>query len=78
MNGTTTVENLQTIINSIKSFNKNIKVGIALVCPPYLGKYGLNNSYDHLKRININETIINTFKDKESENMKKEYECNEK
>ena len=69
MNGTTTIENLQTIINSIKSFNRNIKVGIALVCPPYLGKYGLNNSYDHLKRININETIINTFKDKERENI---------
>ena len=69
MNGTTTVQNLQTIINSIKSFDNNIKVGIGLICPPYLGEYGLNNSYDHLKRININETIINTFKDKESENV---------
>ena len=69
MNGTTTTQNLQTMINSIKSFNSNIKIGIALVCPPYLGEYGLNNSYDHLKRININETIINTFKDKESENV---------
>ena len=69
MNGTTTIGNLQTIINSIKSFDSNIKVGIGLVCPPYLGEYGLNNSYDHLKRVNINETIINTFKDKESENV---------
>ena len=69
MNGTTTTQNLQTMINSIKAFNSNIKIGIALVCPPYLGEYGLNNSYDHLKRININETIINTFKDKESENV---------
>ena len=69
MNGTTTIGNLQTIINSIKSFDSNIKVGIGLVCPPYLGEYGLNNSYDHLKRININETIINTFKNKESDNV---------
>lgn len=69
MNETTTTQNLQSIINSIKSFDSNIKVGIGLVCPPYLGEYGLNNSYDHLKRININETIINTFKYKESEGV---------
>ena len=69
MNGTTTIQNLQTMINSIKAFNSNIKVGIALVCPPYLGEYGVNNKYNHLKRIKLNETIIDAFSNKESENI---------
>ena len=69
MNGTTTIKNLQTMINSIKAFNSNIKVGIALVCPPYLGEYGVNNKYNHLKRIKLNETIIDAFSNKESENV---------
>ena len=69
MNGTTTIQNLQTMINSIKAFNSNIKVGIALVCPPYLGEYGVNNKYNHLKRIKLNETIIDAFSNKESENV---------
>ena len=69
MNGTKTTQNLQTMINSIKAFNSNFKVGIALVCPPYLGEYGVNNKYNHLKRIKLNETIIDAFSNKESENI---------
>ena len=69
MNGTTIVENLQTMINSIKAYNSNIKIGISLQCPPYLGEYGNNNLYEHLRRNKDNESVINAFKDKESDNV---------
>ena len=69
MNGTTIVENLQTMINSIKAYNSNIKIGISLQCPPYLGEYGNNNLYEHLRRNKDNENVINAFKDKENNNI---------
>ena len=69
MNGTTIVQNLQTMINSIKAYNSNIKIGISLQCPPYLGEYGNNNLYEHLRRNKDNESVINAFKDKENNNI---------
>ena len=69
MNGTTIVENLQTMINSIKAYNSNIKIGISLQCPPYLGKYGNNNLYEHLRRNKDNESVINAFKEQEDNNI---------
>ena len=70
MNNTTTVQNLQTMINSIKQFDSNIKVGIALICPPYMGEFYLDNDiYSQNIRLDINENIINNFKNKESENI---------
>ena len=69
MHGTTTVQNLQTIINSIKKFNASIKIGIAMVSPPYLGKFGQSQKYEHYKRLKVNNDIVKTFSNKENENI---------
>ena len=70
MHNTTTVQNLNTMISSIKSFNSNIKIGIALVCPPYMGEFYLDDDkYSQNLRLKINEDIITSFKDKENENI---------
>ena len=68
MNNTTTVENIQTMINSIKSVSKNIKVGVALVCPPYLGKNGVDGKYSQIARLKQNKKLINAF-NKETEGI---------
>ena len=68
MNNTTTVGNIQTMINSIKSVSKNIKVGVALVCPPYLGKNGVDGKYSQMNRLKQNKKLINAF-NKETEGI---------
>ena len=68
MNNTTTVENIRTMINSIKSVSKNIKVGVALVCPPYLGKNGVDGKYSQIARLKQNKKLINAF-NKETEGI---------
>lgn len=59
MNGTTTAENIKTIIDSIKAYNASIKIGVALVPSPYLGEnHSLNNQIEQAKRFDISTNLI--------------------
>lgn len=64
MNGTSTVDNLKTIIASVHAFDSGIKIGIGLVIPPYLGKnYSIACINDHIFRLNQNKEIANKIND---------------
>lgn len=59
MNSTTTLDNLKAMIESIHAYNADIKIGIALVLPPYLGEGTTQAALkDHVLRLNINKTLI--------------------
>lgn len=67
MNGTSTIENLNTLIEKIRSVKDDIIIAIGCVCPPYLGNALCENTkYKHYQRLELNKKIINEFKDKEN------------
>ncbi|ANT43970.1 baseplate/receptor binding protein [Lactococcus phage 98202] len=71
--GTTSSDNIQFMVNSIKSYNPNIKIGIALNIPPALSydASGEQNTFinplvNRKKLLQIPEGIFNTFSNKET------------
>nr|DAO26369.1 MAG TPA: distal tail protein [Caudoviricetes sp.] len=71
--GTTSSDNIQFMVNSIKSYNPNIKIGIALNIPPALSydASGEQNTFvnplvNRKKLLQIPEGILNTFSNKET------------
>ncbi|MBS3729574.1 BppU family phage baseplate upper protein [Lactococcus lactis subsp. lactis] len=70
--GTTSSDNIQFMVNSIKSYSSNIKIGIALNIPPSLSHDAsgeqnnfLNPLVNRKKLLQIPEGIFNTFSNQE-------------
>ena len=64
MNNTNTLDNIKTMIDSIHAYNADIKIGVALVLPPYLGEGTTQSALiDHVLRLNINKSLIDGLTD---------------
>ena len=67
MNGTSTVDNLITLITKIRSVKDDTIIAIGCVCPPYLGEAMCENTkFKHYQRLDLNKNIIDYFKDMEN------------
>ena len=59
MNGTTTWDNIKTMIDSIREYSNTVKIGVALCLPPYMGENRLANAKNtNLRRFNNSKGII--------------------
>lgn len=71
MNGTSTIDNLELIVNKIKSYMPNVKIGLATPPQPYLGgEYTCTTNRPperaHLQRLEIAKKIYDKYKDEDS------------
>lgn len=70
MNNTTTVDNINTMITSIKATNSNVIIGVGLVCPPYLGDAeGEYTKLKHVERLDLLKEMIAGFSTRKSEKI---------
>ncbi|MDF2802349.1 MAG: hypothetical protein K0S61_2252 [Anaerocolumna sp.] len=71
----TTIANYNTIINSVKAYDPNIKIGICLVIPPSKSQdaFATDNSqknyYQKLKAYNLSQALIAEFDNRQAENI---------
>lgn len=70
MNSTATIDNINTMITSIKASNPDVIIGVGLVCPPYLGDAeGEYTKLKHVERLDLLKKMIAGFSNRTNENI---------